>query len=410
MKKRIFGLWMLILLLLLGTGAQAAPKMNASITKSNVLALAKATDADSFYILQSGVSGGDNILSWWQGENSVAGGMDTGVHEQFHAYTFRRAPWDCEDIYIGNQKYIRIKYTNVFPSKQMASTIPSALRTFRWGTYVGNPVANMASNKHGPYGLLNEFSAYYWGMHAQMAMFDYYKSQNAGPAEWTDFVLNCANDRMAYAEFKYYILHYLYYAKQHSPSVYQGIVNNSEFKRAYQTIEQNFAALIDKFEKRLDDISAVLKKSGYDTIIGDSFMVGKYGFYSGVDLFQKDYQNLLSEIKKSSYRNILEGTGSTVSVQVKSPSLSSVKSSASGKMTVKWKKVSGASGYQIRYSQKKNFSSAKKVSAGSSATSKKISSLKKGKTYYVSVRAYKTKSGKKYYSDWSAAKTVKIAR
>ena len=37
-----------------------------------------------------------------------------------------------------------------------------------------------------------------------------------------------------------------------------------------------------------------------------------------------------------------------------------------------------------------------------------ITGLKKGKTYYVKVRTYKTVKGKKYYSGWSKVKTVKV--
>ena len=69
--------------------------------------------------------------------------------------------------------------------------------------------------------------------------------------------------------------------------------------------------------------------------------------------------------------------------------------------TVKWKKNSKASGYQIRYSTDKNFKSCKSVDVKSRDTvSKKVSGLAAGKKYYVKVRAYKTYNGVKYYSAW----------
>lgn len=77
--------------------------------------------------------------------------------------------------------------------------------------------------------------------------------------------------------------------------------------------------------------------------------------------------------------------------------LTSVKRSSSSKVTVKWKKVTGASGYQIYYSTKKN-SGYKKLATVSkgSATSKKVSA-KKGKKYYYKIRAYrKTPTGISY--------------
>ena len=66
-------------------------------------------------------------------------------------------------------------------------------------------------------------------------------------------------------------------------------------------------------------------------------------------------------------------------------------------------------GYQVQYSLYPSMASAKTKTIGTkySRVSKKVSKLKKKKTYYVQVRTYKTISGKKYYSDWSAVKSVK---
>lgn len=97
--------------------------------------------------------------------------------------------------------------------------------------------------------------------------------------------------------------------------------------------------------------------------------------------------------------------------RVTAPGLSSVKNNAGKKMTVKWGKNSKATGYQIQYSTKSNFSGSKSVSvSGVSNVSKVISGLSKGKTYYVRIRAYKTVSGTKYYSDWSSKKSTKISK
>lgn len=87
--------------------------------------------------------------------------------------------------------------------------------------------------------------------------------------------------------------------------------------------------------------------------------------------------------------------------------LSSVKKSGSKKAKVKFKKVSGAVGYEIVYSTNKNFRNSKKVmTKGTSVTLKK---LKKNKKYYVKVRAYKTDStGKNVYGKYSSVEIVKI--
>ena len=77
-------------------------------------------------------------------------------------------------------------------------------------------------------------------------------------------------------------------------------------------------------------------------------------------------------------------------------------------LTVKWKKGAGITGYEVQYSLKKTFASAKKVTITKAATIETvIKKLVSNKTYYVRVRTYKTVDGKKYYSAWSDAKSAK---
>ncbi|MCC8044652.1 MAG: Ig-like domain-containing protein, partial [Clostridiales bacterium] len=78
--------------------------------------------------------------------------------------------------------------------------------------------------------------------------------------------------------------------------------------------------------------------------------------------------------------------------------------------TVKWSKVSGVTGYQIQYDTSSSFSGDVTTTtiSGAKNVSYTAAGLKKGKTYYVRVRSYKTISGKKYYSSWSTKKKIKI--
>lgn len=90
--------------------------------------------------------------------------------------------------------------------------------------------------------------------------------------------------------------------------------------------------------------------------------------------------------------------------------ISSAKSLASKSLTVKWKKVSSAKGYQVTYAASSKFTGSKAVTITKNSTvSKTIKSLKKGKYYYVKVRAYKTDaSGAKVYGSYSTVKKVKV--
>ncbi len=111
-----------------------------------------------------------------------------------------------------------------------------------------------------------------------------------------------------------------------------------------------------------------------------------------------------------SYKSGYESEGETI-YRLSRTSISSLTNSGSKKLTVKWKKNSKATGYQIQYATNSNFKNAKTVKVTSaSSLSKTISKLTKGKKYYVRVRAYKTTGGETYRSAWSSVKNVSIKK
>lgn len=88
-----------------------------------------------------------------------------------------------------------------------------------------------------------------------------------------------------------------------------------------------------------------------------------------------------------------------------------VKNKKKNKIIVSWKWKTSVSGFQIQYAQNKKFTKKKKSKMVGGWTSLKIiTKLKKGKTYYVRVRAYKKSSGKKIYGKWSKIKKIKIRK
>ena len=97
------------------------------------------------------------------------------------------------------------------------------------------------------------------------------------------------------------------------------------------------------------------------------------------------------------------------------PKSVNIKTLAGGKsrFTIKWKKIKNqADGYEIQYSLKKDFASAKvKQVKGAATLTKTYKNLKAKKTYYVRLRSYKTVKidgvNRKLVSAWSTVKTVK---
>lgn len=78
------------------------------------------------------------------------------------------------------------------------------------------------------------------------------------------------------------------------------------------------------------------------------------------------------------------------------------------KVKVTIQKVKGADGYQILYGTSKTFAKAKKKTVKKTVYT--LTKLKKGKTYYIKVRAYKKMNGKTYYGTYSKVRKIKIKK
>ena len=112
------------------------------------------------------------------------------------------------------------------------------------------------------------------------------------------------------------------------------------------------------------------------------------------------------------YKDSQQGSYNTIGLKITrltAPTLSSLTNTKSGRTNVKWKKVTAASGYQVEYSTSKNFTNSKRISTGNSSSTA-LSGLKKGKTYYIRVRACKKSNGITSYSPWSNTKSIKIKK
>lgn len=110
-------------------------------------------------------------------------------------------------------------------------------------------------------------------------------------------------------------------------------------------------------------------------------------------------------------KDISECESGKKAVFVTPSSLSRAQNVKGKKMTLKWAKNAKATGYQVQYGLKSDFSDAKTVTVKKAGSlSKTITGLKKGKIYYVRVRVYCSVSDKNWYSVWSGSKKVKIAK
>ena len=106
-------------------------------------------------------------------------------------------------------------------------------------------------------------------------------------------------------------------------------------------------------------------------------------------------------------------------IKGRKPKIISVKNNKKKTVSIKFSMDYTRDGYKIQYSTSKKFKKAKTITVKStkSKLTKKITKLKRGKTYYIRVRAYKiydpskygsTDPKETYYSKWSKVKKIKV--
>lgn len=123
---------------------------------------------------------------------------------------------------------------------------------------------------------------------------------------------------------------------------------------------------------------------------------------------------LVLEVKVMKYGSLLASKQIKITVSKSAiKSVAQVKwnkcKGAKNKVSLKWKKVSGATGYEIQLSQKKKngYKKVKTIKSGK-ITKCTVKKLKKKKNYCFRVRAFsKTAGGSVKYGRWSKVKTVK---
>ena len=211
-------------------------------------------------------------------------------------------------------------------------------------------------------------------------------------------------------------------AKNDSVDFYNFTINNSE--RLYinaiaQIREVNYRIYNNKGEEVWSNEYIYANGTTGQSVISDDvdLLKGTYYFcierYSGTGNYTfsisdkkpslpkataKQTSNSNTSIKRSS--NGKSSTASKKTAKVKSVKLTAKKK----KLNVKWKKVNGATGYEVMYAKNNKFKGKKTVKVKKNKVT--LKRLKSKKKYFVKVRAYKTINGNTSYGKWS--KTVKV--
>lgn len=181
-------------------------------------------------------------------------------------------------------------------------------------------------------------------------------------------------------------------------------------------------ALEDKdLDKYLDSLMEKVDTINYDNYTAYpqgkiQVMINKYAKAADVD--ESDVYATYSaayDLAKAydKVMDVLDENVKTVKV-VKAPGKAKItkttrtKNNKSVKLSLK--KLSGAKGYEVKYSTGTKFSKKTTKTIYTAKTTFTIKNLKKNKKYYVKVRAYVKNGTSKKYGVWSAVKTIKIKK
>lgn len=118
------------------------------------------------------------------------------------------------------------------------------------------------------------------------------------------------------------------------------------------------------------------------------------------------YQFCVKPYTKSGTKTIYGNASKTLTSSTNPAKVSFKLTAGTKKVTVKWSKVTGASGYKVYYKTSQNGSWKLLKTCNNKTTSYTKTGLSKGKTYYFTVKAYRNVNGKTYNGSYTT-KSIK---
>ena len=118
------------------------------------------------------------------------------------------------------------------------------------------------------------------------------------------------------------------------------------------------------------------------------------------------YQFCVKPYTKSGTKTIYGNASKTLTTSTNPATVSFKLTAGTKKVSVKWSKVTGASGYKVYYKTSKNGSWKTLKTCNNKTTSYTKTKLTKGKTYYFTVKAYRKLNGKTYNGSYTT-KSIK---
>jgi hypothetical protein len=195
-----------------------------------------------------------------------------------------------------------------FPVGEIASYITQASRSERFKIYVAgeNPGQYL-----GIFSTLDEYNANYWSQRTMYDLYKYYQTELPLTADtWLAYFEGQTGGFLGWAEYRYFILTYLLYAKDNHPDVYQKLLADERFRATFTEIDDRYIELHKRVIARMTkELPAYLQAKGLkaslsikrDPITGkitDCYLnIGN----QGVGIFWAEYQATSQLLRTPAY-------------------------------------------------------------------------------------------------------------
>lgn len=258
--------------------------------------------------------------------------MDTATHENKHVYTADYAvPLLAEasggniqslgsneysdhrttlyySYYLGRERTRFNRLYPTFPVREIAGYIPQEQRSQRYEIYV---IESEVAKTLGIFSTLDEYNASYWSERTMYDLYQYYLvEQPITAATWQTYFQGQSSVFGAWAEFRYFILTYLLYAKDNHPDVYKKLLADDRFRETFTEIDDQYIDLHKRVIARLtNELPAYLQSKGLKARISTyidpqtkefkdyTFFIDNYG----TGLYWAKYQATSLQLRKPAY-------------------------------------------------------------------------------------------------------------
>ncbi len=253
------------------------------------------------------------------GVAAVVQRIGTVVHEQCHLYQNilaflnlkrKKLPFEAGFLYygyyVGGGESILVKYREAFPTRDTAEAYPGELREGRYETYVATSDTNHGTS--GVFGLLDEYFCYYHGLKAELDFYPVVQKEMPQTVQtWLDYLAGYFGLQTSYYEFRIYIARYLLHAQEHKPEIFQEILENAPFRKAFRANSESFRKLLSSWARTFEKIKADLKAKGFEAEqSGGFFRLGTSAEdRSGRGMFEDRLRVYKEELNRPEIKKIL---------------------------------------------------------------------------------------------------------